>query len=85
MKSLKTTFLALALIAGVSGAFVTKTANAASNAKQTTYDWIQFDRAGHIIGTFTNKTVAQVIALTGCNSSNQLCASAISGPTLRYN
>ncbi|PTT00715.1 hypothetical protein DBR11_09295 [Pedobacter sp. HMWF019] len=85
MKSLKTTFLALALVAGVSGAFVTKTANAASNAKQVSYDWIRFDRAGNITGTLTNKTVAQAQLITGCTGSNQLCASAISGPVLRYN
>ncbi|WP_316837261.1 hypothetical protein [Pedobacter nutrimenti] len=85
MKHLKTTFLALALIAGVSGAFVTKTANAASTAKQVSYDWIRFDRAGHIIGTLTNKTVAQAQSITGCTGTNELCASAVSGPVIRYN
>jgi hypothetical protein len=71
MKNLKTTFLALALVAGVSGAFVTQAANTA-NVQAPTYNWNGSGPNGS--GPLNGKTVAQAKTFYGCPGSNAFCA-----------
>ena len=80
--------LALALVAGISGAFVTKTANAAKRFDQL-YDWVHYDTDGAtIIGTDSQKSVAQEQMSTSCVFNATRCAvgTAPGKPTvtLRY-
>lgn len=74
MKNLKKGLLALALVAGISGALVTNSANAAKRFDQM-YDWTHYDTDGStIIGTDLQKSVAQEQASTNCNSNLTRCA-----------
>jgi hypothetical protein len=82
MKKLKTSILAIALIAGISGAFVTKTAHA-SKPVDTLYDWNSASNAPQNPGTeLDNATVTTATANFGCNSGTNICATGtkVSGP-----
>jgi len=83
MKKVKTSILAVLLIAGISGAFATKTAHA-SGRKAMSYNWQLFDRSGNPDGTLTDKTEAQVEGSTGCGVGTVKCAVATGGPTIYY-
>ncbi|WP_367866962.1 hypothetical protein [Pedobacter sp. WC2423] len=83
-KSLKSTVLAIALMVSVTGAFATSYANS-SKAQDPTYNWTRFDRNGNPLPPLFNKTKAEAIGITGCNSTLAVCAVASGGPTLRYN
>ena len=73
MKSLKNGFLAIALLAGVSGAFATKI-NAAPKLVDAVYDWTP--QTG---SPFTG-TVAEAKAHYGCNATANLCANGTINP-----
>jgi hypothetical protein len=74
MKKLKTAGLALALALGVSGAFVSHSAIAATKSAAS-YNWQLFDREGNPAGTLTNDTEVQAENATGCSSGTDLvCA-----------
>jgi len=75
MKKLKTAGLALALALGVSGAFVSHSASAASKSTVASYNWQEFDRSGNPSGTLSNQTEAQAESTTGCSSGTTIvCA-----------
>ena len=84
MKKLKTSFLAIALLAGISAAFVQKV-SASANGKFTTYNWTHFDQSGNPIGTLDNATVQQARDQLGCPGSVSVkCATAPGAPTIYY-
>ncbi|MBW4888945.1 hypothetical protein KXQ82_04435 [Mucilaginibacter sp. HMF5004] len=67
MKKFKNGLLALALVLGVSGAFVSKT-HAAPKAFDIVYDWTSPDQ-----GVFSG-TREEAIDHYGCENGSQLCA-----------
>ncbi|MDN3584559.1 hypothetical protein [Mucilaginibacter flavus] len=85
MKNFKKGMLALALLAGIGGAFVTKTAHAAK-PQDPTYNWTEYNRSGVVIGTLNNATVSQAQSTFSCSGSVSLkCGVATAGPTIYYN
>jgi len=84
MKNLKRGFLAVALIAGISGAFVTKAAHAAKPAAAT-YNWTSTSIApSNPSSTYNGHTVAEAETHFGCVTGTQDCADGLkvsgSGP-----
>ncbi|MES2109824.1 MAG: hypothetical protein V4577_13785 [Bacteroidota bacterium] len=92
MKNLKRGFLAVALIAGVSGAFLTKAAHAAKPV-DTLYNWTSTSIApSNPSSTYNGHTVLEAENHFGCVNGAQDCADGIkvSGPgsgtfQLRFN
>jgi len=85
MKKLKTGFIALALMAGVTFAFASSKTHA-PRKNDPTYNWTHFDRNGNIIGTLENATVEEAREDLGCNGSLTVkCATATGAPELYYN
>ncbi|MCX2450056.1 DUF6520 family protein [Pedobacter sp. PLR] len=82
MKSLKSTFLALAIVAGVGGAFATKAANTSSTLDPM-YSWTGSN-------SFTG-TIPQAQLHYGCSGSKAVCATGtnVDDPldvqTIRFN
>lgn len=71
MKKFKTGLVALALILGVSGAFVSKI-HAAPKVDDPTYDW---NGSGPLhSGDLDDKTVAQAQTFYGCSGAAAVCA-----------
>lgn len=74
--------LAIALMAGISGAFVSQTAHA-SKPFDTLYDWTGANNAPQNPGAqLNNATVATATSFYGCNTGSTVCASGnkVSGP-----
>jgi hypothetical protein len=75
MKKLKTSFLAIALIAGVSGAFITKIAYAAKRS-DAIYKWSSTSIAPDNPNQNNyDDTHVGAVAHFGCETGSQLCAS----------
>jgi hypothetical protein len=72
-KQLKTSILAIALLASVTGAFASDISNALSGKKLVNYEWQKFDRNGNLIGTTTTSSSANPYP-TECTGSLQICA-----------
>jgi len=84
MKKVKTSILAVLLIAGVSGAFATKITKVFGK-RAASYNWAVFNRAGVQTGTLDNYTEAQAEEATGCDMGTPVkCAVASGGPTIYY-
>jgi spermidine/putrescine-binding protein len=82
MKKLKNSMLAIALLAGISGAFITKAAQA-SKRVDTLYNWTGASNAPQNPGAQLNDaTVATANANYGCNTGTNICATGtkVSGP-----
>ena len=80
MKRLKTAGLALAMVLGVSGAFVSHSAHAASK-NDPSYNWQEFDRLGNPSGTLTDVTEEQAEHDTGCSTGTLIkCAVTTNAP-----
>jgi hypothetical protein len=82
MKTLKTSLLAIALMAGISGALVSQTAQA-SKPVDARYDWTGASNAPQNPGAqLNNATVTTATSFYGCNSGTNVCASGnkVSGP-----
>jgi len=82
MKKLKNSVLAIAMVAGISGAFMTQTAHG-SKRVDTFYDWTGASNAPQNPGAqLNNATVATATANYGCNSGTIVCATGtkVSGP-----
>lgn len=73
MKSLKNGFLAIALLAGVSGAFATKI-HAAPKLVDPVYDWTP------VSGSAFTGTLTQAQAHYSCTGTATLCASGVINP-----
>lgn len=74
--------LAIALMAGISGALVSQTAHA-SKPVDTFYDWTGASNAPQNPGAqLNNATVATATSFYGCNGGTNTCASGnkVSGP-----
>ena len=85
MKKLKTGFIALALMAGVTFAFASSKTHMPKK-NDPTYNWTHFDRNGIAIGTLENATVEQAVEDLGCDGSVSIkCATAPGAPELFYN
>lgn len=67
----------------ITGAFATSYTNS-SKTQDPKYNWSRFDGNGNPLPPLINKTFAEAVAITGCNGSYHICASAFGGPTLRY-
>jgi hypothetical protein len=82
MKTLKNGVLAIALIGGVAGAFVTKAAHAAKPV-DTFYNWTSTSIApDNPSSTLDDATVSQAETHFGCTTGSQDCADGtkVSGP-----
>jgi hypothetical protein len=74
MKKFKTGLMAIALLAGLSGAFLTKAAHAAKK-DDPTYDWTSTSIApANPSSTLDNATVASAEEYFGCTTGSQDCA-----------
>ena len=69
---IKNTMLAIALVAGISGAFATKVANS-PKADEPRYDW--FGSGPNHSGILNDKTVLEAQDTYGCKGQVSLCAS----------
>lgn len=74
-KQLKTTVMAIALLATVTGAFASDIANAISGKKQNTHNWQKYDReTGNPTGQVLPGTSSNPFAEECTNETDDLCA-----------
>jgi len=86
MKSLKTTILSLALLAGVTGAFVTKAASSANAQDPTVYNWTKSgspNYQGTVSGAQSNYNCAGAGAV--CATGTRVSGSGPLTATIRFN
>ena len=89
-KQLKTTVMAIALLATVTGAFASDIVNAISGKAQTNYTWQRYDRStGLPIGSPFVDSESNVRSTYGCqDDTEQVCAvgtSTLGSLTIYYN
>lgn len=72
-KTIKTTAMAIALMAAVSGAFASDIANAISGKIQTQYRWVKYNR-DQTIDTGTPAVVSTTNPFTECTGEEENCA-----------
>lgn len=70
-KQLKTTVMAIALLATVTGAFASDIANAISGKKLAPYSWQKFNRNGTPIG---QPVISDTNPFPECDGSEEICA-----------
>jgi hypothetical protein len=72
-KQLKTTVMAIALLATVTGAFASDIANAFSGKGLVNYEWQKLDRSGNVIGSTITTSPANPYP-EECSGNQELCA-----------
>lgn len=74
MKNFKNGLLALALVAGISGAFVSKI-HAAPKVQDQLYNWTHYDTDGiTVLGTENGKSITEAQTDFGCSGNATRCA-----------
>jgi hypothetical protein len=82
-KQVKTTVMAIALLATVTGAFASDIVNAFSGKKLVNYEWQKLDRSGNVIGTTITTSPANPYP-EECSGDQQLCAQGRVQGTVPY-
>lgn len=72
-KQIKTTALALAMLASVTGAFATDIANAISGKKLAPYNWVKYNRDG-TVDTNTPSQISATNPFPECSGEAEICA-----------